>query len=195
MKKVMLSLFMLCMLLSGCTAKEEKKPTSGFCDDEKSTSCGIGGSDMSAYVGFNDKNNIFIKSNMAEAIKLFDDKKSGILYFGYPECPWCVEALPIMDNVAKENKKNIYYIETRDREKKSTYTDEQKDTMIKKMKKYLKKDDEGNYKIFVPFVVVLKDGNIVSTHLGTVDGHDSHERKMTAKEKATLQATYEDMFS
>ena len=31
-------------------------------------------------------------------------------------------------------------------------------------------------------------------HVGTVDGHDAHERKMNEQEKKDLQSIYEDMF-
>lgn len=57
--------------------------------------------DMSDYDGFQDRDNVFVKSDMAEAIQLFQNKKDAILYFGFPDCPWCIEALPIMDESAK----------------------------------------------------------------------------------------------
>ena len=47
----------------------------------------------------------------------------------------------------------------------------------------------------MPFVVVVKDGKAVSGHIGTVDGHDAHERKMTEKETQELKKIYENMFS
>ena len=49
--------------------------------------------------------------------------------------------------------------------------------------------------LYVPFVVVVKDGKAVSGHIGTVDGHDAHERKMTEKEMQELKKIYADMFS
>lgn len=55
--------------------------------------------------------------------------------------------------------------------------------------------DQGEYQLYVPFVVVVKDGKAVSGHIGTVDGHDAHERKMTEKETQELKKIYEDMFS
>ena len=52
-----------------------------------------------------------------------------------------------------------------------------------------------NIKIYVPFVLVIKDGKVVAGHVGTVDGHDAHERKIElSKEKKDLQSIYEDMF-
>ena len=67
--------------------------------------------------------------------------------------------------------------------------------MISYTKQFMEKDDDGEYQLYVPFVVVVKDGKAVSGHIGTVDGHDAHERSMTDKEKQELKKLYEDMFS
>lgn len=193
---------LLCVLLSGCTRTTNTKDKASnkdsnvsYCgEDNESASCGIGSMDMSAYEGFTDKNNVFVKSDMKEAIAMFEEKKSGILYFGFPACPWCVEALPIMDEVAKTNKKTIHYVETRDEKKKLLYTQEQKKTLIPYAKEFLEKKD-GEYQLYVPLVLVVKDGKAIYGHTGTVDDHDAHKRKMTTKEKAELKKIYEEMFS
>ena len=49
---------------------------------------------------------------MQEALSVFQ-KESAILYFGYPSCPWCVEALPVMNEVMKADKQHILYIRTK----------------------------------------------------------------------------------
>ena len=58
----------------------------------------------------------------------------------------------------------------------------------------MNKDNEGEYQIYVPFVIVIKDGKVVSGHIGTVEGHDAHERKMNDQEKQDLQDIYTEMF-
>lgn len=100
-----------------------------------------------------------------------------------------------MNEVAKADKQHILYIQTRDDKKELLYTQDQKKEMISYTKQFMEKDDEGEYQLYVPFVVVVKDGKAVSGHIGTVDGHDAHERSMTDKEKQELKKLYEDMFS
>lgn len=191
--------FIALLLLFGCSAKPEEKPASSskYCGDEPTEgACGINESaDMSGYENFNMKENQFKDMNMETALNLFKEKKSGILYFGFPKCPWCVEAIPIMNEVAKADNLYIQYIRTRDDNKKLLYTEEQKKEFIPYVKDYLEKDDDGNYAIFVPFVVVVKDGKAMSGHIGTVDSHDAKERKMNDKEKAEVKKIYEEMFS
>lgn len=193
--------FLILLLLCGCAGNTEEKKVepakNTYCGDEnKDGACGLEEpADMSGYEDFDSKDSRFVKSEMKEALAMFKEGKSGILYFGYPKCPWCVEALPIMNEIAKEDNLNIHYIRTRDDDKKLLYTEQEKKEFIQYTEKYLEKDDEGNYQIYVPFVVVVKDGKAISGHIGTVDSHDAHERKMNEKEKKELKALYTKMFA
>lgn len=201
MKKIVLLLMV--SLLCACSAntetdKSEPNKKDAYCSDEtdKSSARGIDESaDMSGYKDFRETKNQFVDSDMQEALSVFQKKESAILYFGYPSCPWCVEALPVMNEVAKADKQHILYIRTRDDKKELLYTPKQKLEMISYTKQFMEKDDQGEYQLYVPFVVVVKDGKAVSGHIGTVDGHDAHERKMTEKETQELKKIYEDMFS
>ena len=49
-------------------------------------------------------------SNYDEIIDVIKNK-TGIIYLGFPECPWCRTALPVLFDAAKENKiDTIYYL-------------------------------------------------------------------------------------
>lgn len=197
MKKRLL-LLLVCALLTACTSTKPEKagePSENYCNDETNAgTCGLGGMDMSDYDGFQDRDNVFVKSDMAEAIQLFQNKKDAILYFGFPDCPWCIEALPIMDESAKAHKKTIYYIQTRDKNKKLLYSEAQKKALFPYVDAFLKTDKKGEKKLYVPFVVVVKKGKAIKANIGTVEGHDAHERKMNEKEKRQLRKIYDAMF-
>lgn len=199
MKKIIL--LVLVGLLCACStntgdkqAETEKK--NNYCSEEGESSCAIEESaDMSSYEGFQDEEHQFIQVDMEEALSVFDNKESAILYFGYPDCPWCIEAVPLMNEAAKETQQHILYIRTRDENKELLYTKEQKQEVISKLSDYMEKNEDGEYELYVPFVVVVKDGKAISANIGTVDGHDAHERKMSEDEVSQLKKTYEDMFS
>lgn len=186
----------LLIMLSACTnqtAKEEVQQPA-YCDEDENTTCSLGkNADMSGYEGLDAKNTQFEESDMDTVLKTFDEKKDGIFYFGYPGCPWCVEAVPVLNEQAKEAGVKIQYIQTRDAEKKLMYTEQQKAKLVPLVEQYLNKDDDGNYQIYVPFVLIVKNGVAKSGHIGTVDGHDAHERVMTDDEKTQLIAIYQEM--
>ena len=48
--------------------------------------------------------------------------------------------------------------------------------------------------MYVPFVVVVKDGEVIAAHEGTVSSHNAHERTMTDSGIIELTNTYQDMF-
>lgn len=189
---------MVLLLMFGCSAKPDNtaKNTDKYCGDgSKEASCDINvGADMSKYKDFDLKENQFTASTMKDALAMFKEHKSGILYFGFPKCPWCIEAIPIMNEVAKADHIRIQYIRTRDDDKNLMYTEEQKKELIPYVKQFLEKDDDGKYALFVPFVVVVKDGKAICGHIGTVDSHDAKKRKMNTQEKKELKAIYESMF-
>ena len=196
MKKT--ALCILLVLLCGCSTSttDKQKPEedgTSYCDDSKG--CGFGEkADMSGYKDFDTKNSMFEESDMEHLLTAIKEKKTGIFYLGFPKCPWCEEAIPILNDIAKENNQNIAYVQTRDDASELIYTPDQKKTLISYASAYMNQDDKGEYQIYVPFVLVIKEGKVVAGHVGTVDGHDAHERKMNDQEKKELQTIYEDMF-
>lgn len=196
--KILLSLLMVGMLV-GCSvnipeSNNNDTLNNGACGEEAGCAL-MDPADMDSYESFTNANHIFQKSDMETILTLLREKKSGVVYMGYPKCPWCVEAIPVLDEVANEKDKVIYYVETRDAEKNLLYTDEEKTEFIEYAEEYLDKDDDGNLAIFVPFVFVIKDGVIVGGNIGTVDSHDAHERKMNDEETLQLKEIYEELLS
>lgn len=189
MKKKLL--LMLVLLMSGCVNQEEPESDPAYCSFD-SDEC-LANSDE--YETFINESDVFIEITMQEAIDMFENQESGILYFGFPDCPWCIEALPIMEEAAKENDKNIYYVQTRDEERNLIYTDEEKTAILSYVGQFEDTDDEGNVALFVPLVVVVEDGEALSGHVGTIEGHDTHERQMNEDEQDQLKGIYVEMFS
>ena len=106
-----------------------------------------------------DKNNVFVYRTDEQIIKILKDG-TGIVYLGFPECPWCQKYVSILNEVAKENNiTKIYYfniLEDRELE-----TPEYKE-MVSLLKNYLDTDDEGNKRIFVPEIVFVQNGEIIA---------------------------------
>ena len=185
MKKRIVLMILLCILISGCSSKgEDEASKNNYCDD----SAGI--------CGFENKNDnlvdtdFMMKISMEEAIHKMFEKETAVFYFGYPYCPWCKEAVPILKEVAKQFHDKIYYVQTRDSQKELLYTDEERKELSLYLKDYMKEDESGDLKLYVPLVVRIENGKVVDGHLGTVEGHDAHERKMNEEEKEEIMQIY-----
>ena len=137
----------------------------------------------------------FSEISFDEAIQYFTQEKSGVLYFGYSSCPWCKEAKPVLKKVANENHIDIQYVKVRDEEKNRLYTDDQKEQIQPYIQDYMSNNDEGVLTLYVPLVLVVKDGKVIDGHEGTLDSHDATERKMTNDEKEQLTKIYTKLMS
>lgn len=176
-----LTLVLISLVLVGCSQVESQKASSG-CSEEQA--CAAAETTQSAQlepISFDD------------AIRFFTDKKSGLLYFGFENCPWCQEAVPVLEEAAWVNDIPIHYIQTRDAEGTLLYTDKQKEEILPYIKNYMSNNDEGVLTLYVPLVLVIRDGEVAAGHVGTVDDHDAHERTMTEEEKQELMIIYEKM--
>lgn len=131
-----------------------------------------------------------MKSALMKPFNISRKKKSGVLYFEFSSCPWCKEAKPILKKVAKDNGIDIQYVKVRDEEKNRLYTDEQKAIIEPYIQDYMSNNDEGILTLYVPLVLVVKNGKAIDGHEGTLESHDATERKMTDDEKKELTQIY-----
>lgn len=145
-------------------------------------------------------------------------KGTGIIYLGFPECPWCRSALPVLLESAKDYKiDTIYYINIHDdrdyyevKNGKLVYQKDDDGKELKGNKGYFKlmkaldselddyvvKDDDGKdyevgeKRIYVPLIIFVNDGKIVGTHLSTVDTQESGYDELTEEEYDELNGIY-----
>lgn len=108
------------------------------------------------------EDNPFVYKSASEVVSLLENG-SGLVYFGFPECPWCQKYVSYLEEVAnEENLNQIYYLNVRQIRQDNTAEYRR---IVDLMKDHLDKDDNGNPRIFVPDIIALEEGKII--------GHDN----------------------
>ena len=170
------------------------------------------------YEGLNGKDNGNGKNYLSIDIKsynpisysnyeeIFDilDKGTGVIYLGFPECPWCRNLVPVLvDSALEEKVSPIYYLNiSSDRNtlsltKKGKIKTEKKGTedylkLVDILKDYLPvydglKDDSIK-RIYLPTVIFVKDGKVLGleetleSYSKRVDGNPYLEMNDSEKE-------------
>ena len=107
-----------------------------------------------------DKKNVYKIININKAIKLVKQGNSALL-IGFKECIWCQQYVKVIDDIAKKNSlSTVYYLDIREDRKNNTKKYQE---LVNLLKDKLKNDDLGNKRIFVPFLVIAKDKEILET--------------------------------
>ena len=68
--------------------------------------------DMSAYEGLVGSST-FVSVTARDVIDGMDEGKTFAVIFSFARCPWCVEAMPVLDRAAKANDMKVNYVNTR----------------------------------------------------------------------------------
>lgn len=125
--------------------------------------------------------------------EIFEVLKSGtgVIYFGFPECPWARNLVPVMLSAAKEVEiDTIYYLNIKD-DRDVLMLNENGDIITEKEgnKKYFelvekldsilddyiltdndgKSVSTGKKRIYTPLLIFVKNGKIIAHHTDTVD--------------------------
>jgi len=155
-------------------------------------------------------------ATLKEAVDIIKDG-TGLIYFGYPNCPWCRGMLPaLLDVVDCSCLENLYYVDMTGL--RDTYEVNEDGNIVLKEKasdeyyELLKVLDghlldytitdkngiehsAGEKRIYVPLVVGVKDGTVVGSHTDSVplnDGQSAFD-KLTDVQKETLKVIYENI--
>lgn len=164
------------------------------------------------------KKNKIKYSNYEEIINIIN-KGTGIIYLGFPECPWCRTAIPVLFDVVEDNSiDTIYYLNIKNdrdsyvvEEGKVQYALDENGNEIKGSEGYkslLEELDEylddytitvdgktyevGEKRIYAPSVIFVKDGNVLGIQVSTVSGQKSGFDKLTEEQYEELYNIYED---
>ena len=104
------------------------------------------------------KDNVFTYRTINEVNKILKTD-TGLIFLGFPKCPWCRGYVPIINEVAKkEGLEKIYYFNIYEDRKNNT---EEYQEMVKLLKRFLRNDDEGNERIYAPSLITVKNGKIL----------------------------------
>lgn len=184
MKKYLIILFTLFLILTSCTKKEEENRNKGCDINDK---CDNEMADMSDYELYEeDIDYIYVKSNVKEMYNKMNNGDTFIIYFGFSRCPWCRDLMPILNEAGKkEELDHIYYVDTREKEEwKSNIDIDDYDLFVEKVGDYLEYDENNIKRLYVPFIIFIKEGNIVSTI--KAPNYDAHEEKISEELKEEL---------
>lgn len=135
---------------------------------EQQSSVGDAAKFKADYAGVADDNR-FVVSTPDEVLAKFESG-DGLIFLGFKQCPWCQKLAPIVDEAAKaENLDKIYYLDIRSARENN---DETYQKIVAKLKDHLRKDEQGNPRVYVPDVTAVRGGQVVGHFLQetTADG-------------------------
>ena len=145
------------------------------------------------------EDNVFVYKNVDEIIKIMEHG-TGVVYLGYPECPWCQAYVEYLNEVAKEvGIEKIYYCNTKKvkEEDMNKYYE-----LISLLDGHLQYNEEGEQWIYVPNVSFHINGEIIGndyetskdTH-GLKDPKEYWTEEVIAKLKNTLTTYMEQVYT
>lgn len=104
------------------------------------------------------KENVFVYRSKDEIINILEHG-TGIVYLGFPECPWCEAYVVLLNEIAKnEGIEKIYYYNIKeDRDDNTKFYQK----VVSILNDYLDYDEEGKRRIFVPNITFVKEGKII----------------------------------
>jgi len=161
-----------------------------------------------------DDNNIEYATE-EEIAKILKDG-SGVIYFGFPGCPWCRAMIaPLLEEASKNGINKVYYLNILDmrdaykvENKKVLRTKEGSDSYYKildSLSEYLKdysitdaKGKEyatGVKRLYAPTVVMVKDGEVKAFHEDVVASLKDPYQGLTNEQDQELRNIFNDMIS
>lgn len=160
-----------------------------------------------------DSDNMIKYIGLEEAIDIIKND-TGVIYFGYPSCPWCRNAVPVLlDAASSTSLDTIYYVNAYNiRDVKeidddgNIVTTNEGDRLYDDLlgvlddilDPYTITDDNGEVidlgekRLYVPMVLFVKNGEVVSYHLSTVDSQEDPSISLNDSQRDELYNIYLD---
>lgn len=220
MKKLLMILLVGLLALSGCAQTQPNTPNQN--EEVNHTQDAI--DFKTEYESFNGQQtssgkdylnlelpeeNPMVYATYDEVMNLLENG-TGVIYFGYPTCPWCRSIVSVLVESAKENRVDeILYFNAKDyRDVKrlnelgeieiTTQAKEGYYELVEALGEhasvYEGLEDESIKRLYFPTVVFVKEGEIILFHEGSVDSQEDPYIALDEEQRNELKKIYKDGF-
>ena len=220
MKKLLMILLVGLLALSGCAQTQSNTPN----QDEEVNQTQDAIDFKTEYESFNGQQtssgkdylnlelpeeNPMVYATYDEVMDLLENG-TGVIYFGYPTCPWCRSIVSVLVESAKENRVDeiLYFnakeyrdvkrlnelgeIETTTEAKEGYY--ELVNALGEHASVYEGLNDDSIKRLYFPTVVFVKEGEIILFHEGSVDSQEDPYIALDEEQRNELKKIYKDGF-
>ena len=166
----------------------------------------------------NEQGNIFSTMNIPEdhnvlisdeeEVLSFLENGTGVIYFGFPTCPWCRASLPVFLDVASNFDLNILYLNIHEIRDVKELVDGEVVTTEEGTSGYLRilealgehasvyrgLNDESIRRIYAPTFVFVQNGRVVGVHVGTVESQENPWDELTDEMTSELSGIFKGLF-
>lgn len=206
------------MFLTGCLkVVEENKDAKRFKEEYEALNDTVRESDGATYNKVEiDEDNPIVYVSALEALDVMEQEKA-IIYVGAEWCPWCRNAVPVLFEVAKDYEVDKIYYLNLDNDKSNYEIQDGKLVQLNKgsdayyklldklkdnLRDYVLTDKDGNKydteekRIYMPYVIGIKNKSVVADHVGTVNLNDDQDKysSLTKEQHDELYTIYDNMF-
>ncbi len=176
MKKILVILS-VALLVIGCS--ESEVPTVEFPDYDNEVINSLNVADLSDYEKVGTTSAWIKEIDLDTVMELYEDEADFVLYVGFPGCNYCQHLIEVLEETAREAEVPFAYwpitVEDYDNpayQEFMTYND-----------KFLEVDSETDEKVlYMPYVTVIDEGEIIYSQIGTVSSHNAYERDLNENE-------------
>ena len=210
MKNPTISLLVFALLFSACSPKNGQNGTEAGPSENATAKAEVSGTQSADWFAAHEGDAEFFADTypvsrtspfiIASYDEIITQLKwgTGVIVFGFPTCPRCRNAFPVLEQAFKEMEmeqyaglrgKILYYDMFDDREE----NNERYRTIVGYLKDFLPNDENGNPRLYSPDVYFLASGKIVGNHLDTVPSLINPRDALNDEQKAELLKIYKDL--
>lgn len=204
MKKTLLALSLF-IILTGCTTSNEQSDFKTEYEElnNKETEYNT------KYKELNIPEDNLIDIVTYDELKEVLNEGTGVVYFGFPECPWCRASIVTFIEVCKEKGiDTIYYYNPKDIRDTMHLDDDGKIVVDKKATKEYKElltymdsvltpyeglNDPSIKRLYAPTYLAFKDGKAIDIHVSTVESQSDPYKELTKEQEKELKKAFSDL--
>ena len=200
-KKIAILLLSLAIILTGCSKKEDVSDSLKFKQEYESLN-GQKDDEGLSYSTLEISSDCKVKYMTKDKITEVLTNGTHVVYFGWPTCPYCRLAVPILlETIEEYSGISMYYYDIKElRDAYSSDTNSEDGKLYSEIVKIISFSEcdlstidtfeDGSLKLSASIMYFIKDGEIIGYHRGTVESHLNAYEPLEETQKEELKEIY-----